>query len=121
MNKIRTALANMLIWLAMKLTPESKKRIVQRLHHYKAQKIGTAWGVAQKDIKSYMICHKGSSYPEAKERVIQEMLSEQSDVILVKASSLIEHRTYNKHGQTIVESRLNVYVPTEVPKAEPTG
>ena len=53
----------------------------------------------------------GVSYPEAEKVVISQILEEQAGAIFNTASRLIEYRLTNRHGQKIVESRLNVYVP----------
>ena len=117
-KRIRVALANMLIWLAVKLTPEAQKRLVQQLKHYKAQQIGTAWGITKKDINRYKEEFNEKNHEAAKEGTIGLILEEQKKAIFETASKLIEYRTYNKHGQTIVESRLNVYVPTKADTEE---
>ena len=117
-KRIRISLANVLIWLAVKLTPDAQKRIIQKLQHYKAQQIGTAWGVSKKDINKYREENNEKSYDVAKHAVIGQMLEEQCDAILSKAREMIEYRTFNKHGQTIVEARLNVYVPTKADTEE---
>ena len=106
----RVAVANALVWMAVKLTPKAQRRFVQQLDHYRAQQIGTAWGVKSKDVKKYMSEH-GVSYPEAEKVVISQILEEQAGAIFNTASRLIEYRLTNRHGQKIVESRLNVYVP----------
>lgn len=112
-HKIRVKIAKMLISLAMWLTPKAQRMLIQKMDKYKAQHIGTAWGLTKKDMKKFMAANPDTPKKEARKATIKEILGEQREAILTTAASLIEYRTYNKHGQTIIESRLNVYVPKE--------
>lgn len=112
-HKFRVKIANMLISLAMLLTPKAQRMLIQKMDKYKAQQIGTAWGLTKKDINKFLEANPDTPKKEAREATIKEILGEQREAILTTAASIIEYRTYNKHGQTIIESRLNVYVPKE--------
>ena len=110
---MKRKIAYYLVRLAAWLSPETNKMVIQHVKNYKAKQIGTAWAVTKKDIKQYKFVNGEKSTRAAKDGVVKEILAEQRQAILEKATTYIEHRTWNKHDQTIVESRLNVYVPKE--------
>ena len=105
-----------LVKLALKLNPLAQSYCVPEYKEYEAKAIGAAWAVSDEDVKKYKRKHHIKGKGKARKLLINEKVLAQHNSILDKADTLIFSYVYEKDGQTVVESRLNVYVPKKAKK-----
>ena len=110
--KIRIKIALLLVWLAKKIHPQPSSQI-ESVEGYLARRIGGAVGVCKKDVKRYKLDHDIKSSKRAKAGLLKEVTYGNYKAIFAKAKELTEVDVYRDGEYTIVESRLNVYVPKE--------
>lgn len=97
--------------LAIKLNPLSHRYCVPEYKEYEASSIGAAWAISDDDVREYKRKHHFKGFGKARKRLITEKVIAQHKCILDKADTLIYSHVYEQDGQTVVESKLNVYVP----------
>ena len=113
---MKKKLSTWLVKIAMKMNPLAHENCVPQFKEYEASAIGAAWAVTDDDILKYKRKHRIKGKGKARRCLINEKVLAQHNAILNKADTLIFSQVYEKDGQTVIESRLNVYVPKEAKK-----
>lgn len=112
-KKIRNKLAMFLCFIAEKLCTEPRKVIIPPSDEYVAKQAVVAVSICKKDIKKYKYKNCIKSHRKAKAGLIEEVKSCNVKAIFETVKDLIEVRLYRDGEYTVVDSRLNVYVPKE--------
>ena len=104
-------LATLLTKWAMKLNPEATiTAVVPTYENYEASAIGAAQELTKSDLRKFKNMTGEKSSRKAMRQWIDKTIDSQARRILNTAHGLIEVSVYKEGGNTIVESRLNVYV-----------
>lgn len=108
---MKKKLASLLTRWAMKLNPEATiTAVVPQYEHYEATAIGAAQELTKNDLRKFKQKNGEKSSRKAMRQLIDDTIKAQSSRILNTALGIIEVSTYRKGENTVVESRLNVYV-----------
>ena len=110
---MKKRIASLLIRLAETLDPLAPEKRVRAIEGYEPKQIGCAWSVTSNDIRRFKRETGEKSTRKVMPKLIEKFLSEQRKAIINEAERMIETRVYKDSGQTIVESRLNVYAQSE--------
>lgn len=114
---MRKKLASLFVKLAIRLNPEAAETaVVPEAKEYEASSIGAAWAVTNNEVRQFRNKKHIRGFGKARKKLIDAKVLEQHNAILKKADELIFSRVYNQGKDTIVESRLNVYVPKKASK-----
>ena len=111
--KIRIKIAMFLIWLSRKIHPQPTRIEIEPVEAMVAKQVGLAVGLSKKDVRRYKIDHDLKSSRKAKAGLVKETIEINETAIFDKVKELIEVEVFKDGEYTVVDSRLNVYVPKE--------
>lgn len=111
---MRKLLSNFLVKLALKVNPKQLVDVFVETTTYEPKVCGRAYGIDKKYIKEIKKDKGIKSTREAKRFAVKKVLEQASNEVLgLIKEQIMQERIYEKGNKTIVEIRVNCYVPKE--------
>lgn len=109
---MRKRLSNFLVRLALKVNPKQFVDVFVEETKYEPKVCGRSYSIDKKYIKEIKKDKDLKSTREAKRFAVKEVLEQaRNEVLDLIKERIMQERIYEKENKTIVEIRVNCYVP----------